>query len=100
MGVPGCWSARELGVVSVTKYQILAREGDTVNWTIQDEVEAANVDAAIRDWYMRYTPVNVTAVVAVPSRSWKPTPIRTETKTRVVLGDEPEAEPAQPQDES
>jgi len=74
----------------VTKFQVLAkRKTETAfdpGWNEHSEQEAHNADAAIRAAYMKSSD-RVLAMVAIPARSWKPTPIRIETVTKVVLGD-------------
>lgn len=56
-------------------------------WKEWHTIEAHSASAAIRNAYLKAPAEDVLAVVAVPERSWKPTAIRTETTTRVVLGD-------------
>jgi hypothetical protein len=84
----------------VTRFQILARN-DEHNWNEAQVVEAHSAEAAIRNWYMRHTPENVLAVVAVPERSWKPQQVRVETTKRVVVGEvsEPVAMPEPPSEQ-
>jgi hypothetical protein len=72
----------------VTSYLVLTRnkDHDGAEWTERDIVEASSEEAAKRNWYMRHTPQEVVAIVAVPARSWKPQPVRVESKPRIVLG--------------
>jgi hypothetical protein len=74
-----------------TKFQILVkyRDGDG-GWSEHGTEEAHNAEVAVRSNYLKNVADSsqVLAMVAVPARSWKPTPIRTETVTRVVLGDD------------
>lgn len=71
----------------MTKFQILATSADPGPWTPYGVVEAHSAKQAMTNWYMRHTPPDVVAVVAVPVRSWNPQKIRTETQTKVVLGE-------------
>ena len=76
----------------MTSYVVLSqggRDGDAELWRELDTVSARSASEAVHKVYMA-KPHDCAAIVAVPARSWKPTPIRTETTTRVVLGDEPE----------
>jgi hypothetical protein len=83
------------GADRMTKFKLLVQKnhaGGTMPeaWHEWREEEASGAAAAIRKAYMRGDTQDVLAVVAVPARSWKPTPVRTETVSRVVLGEAPE----------
>lgn len=69
----------------MTRYVVLQQD-DSGFWSEITEIEAHTADQAATNAYMK-NPVNVRAIVAVPKRSWRPTPIRTEVKTKVVLGE-------------
>lgn len=74
----------------MTKFVVLARQRSPrdegwLGWLTHSEQEAHNAEAAIRAAYMKDSE-GVLEMVAIPARSWKPQPIRTETSTRVVLG--------------
>jgi hypothetical protein len=72
----------------VTSYLVLTTStaGEKTPWLERDIVEASSAEAAMRNWYMRQTPQEVVAIVAVPARSWKPMPVKVETRQRIVLG--------------
>jgi hypothetical protein len=81
----------------MTKFQILARfDDEDKGWFERGIEEAHNAEAAVKASYMKNSKGRILAMVAVPARSWKPTPIRTETVTKVVLGDEPQPERESP----
>lgn len=73
----------------MTRFQILAKT-ESGGWTERGTEEAYNAEAAVKASYMKNSSGGVTQMVAVPARSWRPTQIRTETQTKVILG-EPEA---------
>jgi hypothetical protein len=73
----------------VTRFQILYKDADKPDWWIERGTEDAHsAKAAVRQAYLK-KPSSIAVMVAVPARSWKPTPIRTETVTKVVLGERP-----------
>ena len=71
----------------MTKFIVLAQEGDNA-WFESGHEEAHNRSEAVKKAYLRSPQPKVTDMVAVPQRSWSPQKIRTETVTKVVLGDE------------
>jgi hypothetical protein len=78
------------GADRMTKYVVLVKKqaGFFEEFAVE---EAGNAEQAARTAYMKNTPDSqVVAIVAVPERSWKPTPVRTETVSRVVLGEAPD----------
>ena len=80
----------------MTSYMVLSLDTEG-KWTELTPVVTHSAREAVQKAYMKQ-PHDCVAIVAVPARSWKPTPIRTETTTRVVLGDEPQPEPVQEKD--
>jgi len=73
----------------VTKYRLLASSIDeeTKTWKDWGTIDAESAQSAVRAGYMRNPDGAVKQLVAVPERSWKPTMIRTESVTRVVIGE-------------
>jgi len=78
----------------VTKYRLLAANIDDhiKSWRDWGTIEATSAEAAIRNAYMKNPDTDVKALVAVPERSWKPTLIRTENVTRLIIGERAEKE--------
>lgn len=74
----------------MTKFKILFRDGSGY-WNEHDEREAHTAEQAVKASYLKKPDGAIVEMVAIPMRSWKPTPIRTETVQKVVLGgdDEP-----------
>lgn len=70
----------------MTKFQILCRTNKH-GWATNGAEMAHNAEAAVKASYMKRPDPEILEMVAIPFRSWKPTPIRTETVTKVVLGD-------------
>lgn len=73
---------------SVTTFQILCRTKE--GWKTNGIEEAHNAEAAVKASYLKRPDPAILEMVAVPGRSWKPTKIRTETVTKIVLGEQPE----------
>lgn len=73
----------------MTKFIVLTK-ADGGCWTETGHEDAYSAQQAAKTAYLK-NPKNVVAIVAVPERSWRPTPIRVEQVTKVVLGDEPKA---------
>jgi hypothetical protein len=85
----------------VTSFVLLTRQDSSKQWTEAGILEAHSAAQAMRDGYLRLpNKSNVVAVVAVPVRSFRPTPIRTETVTKVVLGDDSGPPPSKPDAET
>jgi hypothetical protein len=71
----------------VTRYQLLCRLNGNGGWQIWRVEEAHSAEAAISKAYLRESKQAIVAAVAVPAKSWKPQAIRTETVTKVHLGE-------------
>ena len=74
-----------------TTYVILADQGDGVWEVVHPAMPARSTREALQTYVegLKEKPEYGTVLVAVASRSWKPVPvgIRTETITRVVIGE-------------
>lgn len=68
---------------AATEYLILAQD-KTGYWTEQKKIKARGSNAALREWLKGTTAVEGT-YVAVPSRSWKPVTVSTETQTKLTF---------------
>lgn len=70
----------------MTSFQILTRD-DSGSWRERGTEEAHNAKSACERSYLKDPDGAVTAIVAVPSRSWRPQPIRLEERPpKVVFG--------------